>query len=177
MTIGDDLNSIKSSIWRAIAQSGVDISSIPAEQQEILVSRIAEGVILNLDGILQEENPYPKEIKEDLADQEKVLWEGRPFLSIVETYMVTTERIKIVKGLFGRDVEIFELIRLQDIDYKQNMGERIINRGDIFIRGQDPSQPELVLRNIVDPEKVYETLRKAWLSARKRHGLQFREFM
>jgi Bacterial PH domain len=79
--------------------------------------------------------------------------------------------------LFGRDVEIFELIRVQDIDYKQNMGERIINRGDIFIRGQDPSKPEIVLRNIVDPEKVYETLRKAWLSARKRHGLQFREFM
>lgn len=177
MTIVDEINSVKSSIWRAIAQSGVDISSIPAEQQEILVSRIAEGVIVTLDGILQKENPYPKEITEDLTDQEQVLWEGRPFLSLVETYMITSERIKIVKGLFGRDVEIFELIRLQDIDFKQNMGERIINRGDIFIRGQDASNPEVVLRNIVDPEKVYETLRKAWLSARKRHGLQFREFM
>jgi hypothetical protein len=49
--------------------------------------------------------------------------------------------------------------------------------GDISIKGQDPSHPEIVLRNVAKPEDVYEILRKAWLEARKRHGLQFREFM
>ncbi len=109
--------------------------------------------------------------------KKKILWEGRPFLSLVETYLVTSERLKIVRGLFNRDVEIFELIRLQDIDYKQHMGERMLKIGDITIRGQDLSQERIVLRNIQDPEQIYEVLRKAWLAARKRHGLQFREFM
>ena len=49
--------------------------------------------------------------------------------------------------------------------------------GDIFIKGQDASNPEVILRNVAKPEEVYEVLRKAWLEARKRHGLQFREFM
>jgi hypothetical protein len=34
-----------------------------------------------------------------------------------------------------------------------------------------------VLRNVRDPEQVYEILRRAWLDSRKRHGLEFREFM
>jgi len=33
------------------------------------------------------------------------------------------------------------------------------------------------MRNIKDPQEVYETLRKAWLAARKSYGLMFREEM
>jgi hypothetical protein len=74
-------------------------------------------------------------------------------------------------------VENYELIRMQDIDFKQGMSERIMGIGDITIRGQDPSDPKIELRNVADPEKIYEILRRAWLDARKRHGLQFREYM
>ena len=98
-------------------------------------------------------------------------------LALVESYVVTTERIKVVKGLLSRDVENFELIRIQDIDLSQGMGERMLGIGDITIRGQDASKPTLVLRNIPKPEELYETLRRAWLEARKRYGLQFREYM
>ena len=108
---------------------------------------------------------------------EQVLWEGRPFLSLVEYYVLTSERLKIRQGLLGRDIENFELIRIQDIDFKQGVTERIFGIGDITITGQDPSNPKIVLRNVPKPEVVYETLRRAWLEARKRYGLQFREFM
>jgi hypothetical protein len=168
---------IVSAIWKSIAQSAVDLSSVPGDQQEKLVSVIADQVMNTVNEIITEENPVPKEIEQDLSDEEEILWEGRPFLSLIETYLVTTERLKIVHGFFSRDVEIFELIRLQDIDYKQHLGERMLHIGDITIRGQDLSKERIVLRNIQDPEKVYEILRKAWLAARKRHGLQFREFM
>jgi hypothetical protein len=57
------------------------------------------------------------------------------------------------------------------------MGERMMGIGDISIRGHDPSDPEITLRNVSKPEEVYEIMRKAWLEARKRHGLQFREYM
>ncbi|MEJ2484171.1 MAG: PH domain-containing protein [Anaerolineales bacterium] len=168
-----------SSVWQALAQSGVDLSAVSAEEQEKLVAKIADTVLVTMDQIMGEEiQETPEELSTNADEtEERVLWEGRPFLSLVEHYTVTTERLKITRGLVGRKVENFELVRMQDIDYKQNIGERITNLGDIFIKGQDSSNPEVVMRNIAKPDEVYEVLRKAWLEARKRHGLQFREFM
>lgn len=165
------------SIWQAIAQSGVDISSVPREQQEKLVEKIADDVMVTIDGMLEPaQAPVENQPVED-DKAEHVLWQGRPFLSMVESYMITSERIKIVKGLLSRGVENFELIRVQDIDLKQSLNERVLGIGDIVIRGQDPSNPEIILRNIPKPNEVYELLRRAWLDARKRYGLQFREYM
>jgi hypothetical protein len=175
---------ITGQIWQAVAQSRVDLSSVPQEEQEKLVGKIADLMLVTLDSMLEEAAPLPSE-RENISTpgepederSEKVLWQGRPYLSLVETYILTTERLKIVRGLISRDVENFELVRVQDIDYKQGVSERIFGVGDIFVRGQDISKIEIVLRNVKNPEQVYETLRKAWLEARKRHGLQFREYM
>ncbi len=169
-----------SSIWQAFAQSGVDLSAIPAEEQEKLVDKVTDAVLVAVDKMLDEEistTTVEPALESDDDVEERVLWEGRPFLSLVEHYTLTTERIKMTRGLVGRKVENFELVRVQDIDYKQNIGERITNLGDIMIKGQDLSNPEIILRNVSKPEEVYEVMRKAWLEARKRHGLQFREFM
>ena len=61
--------------------------------------------------------------------------------------------------------------------FKQGMTERMFGIGDITIRGADASNPDIKLRNVSKPEEVYETLRRAWLEARKRHGMKFTEFM
>jgi Bacterial PH domain len=165
------------SIWQAIAQSGVDLSSVSQDQQEKIVSKIADGVMVTMDAIIEEQMPLTTtEDEVDEAD-ERVLWKGRPLLSLIENYTITSERLKIITGLVSKHVENFELIRIQDIDFKQGMGERMVGVGDITIRGHDPSNPEIVLRNVSKPEEVYEIMRKAWLDARKRHGLQFREYM
>ena len=87
------------------------------------------------------------------------------------------ERLKIRQGLLGREIENYELIRIQDIDLKQSMTDRVFGIGDLVIKGHDPSDPKIELRNVSKPEVVYETLRRAWLEARKRYGLQFREYM
>jgi len=166
-----------SSIWQAIAQSGVDLSSVPQDQQEKLVGKVADSVMVTMDSILDENSKEKPEAQTLDTDDERLLWQGRPFLSLVESYQVTTDRVKIITGLVSRHVENFELIRIQDIDFKQGMSERILGIGDITIRGHDASDPHVVLRNVSKPEALYELLRKAWLEARKRHGLQFREFM
>jgi hypothetical protein len=167
---------IVSSIWQALAQSEVDLKAVPQDQQDLLVNKIADSLLATVDNLLEEAQPKddpPIELEED----EKNLWEGRPFLSLVEKYVVTTERLKVIKGMISRDVENFEMIRIQDIDLKQTVAERMMGIGDITIRGADSSDPMIVLRNVKGPETVYEVLRKAWLDARKRYGLQFREFM
>jgi hypothetical protein len=166
-----------SSIWKAVAQSKVDLSSIPQDQQEQLVNKIAENVMLTVNTMM-DESPAADDIKEVVDEHgEQVLWEGRPFLSLMEYYVLTNERIKIRHGLVGRDIENFELIRIQDIDIRQGVSERIFGIGDITIQGQDKSDPRIVIRNVSKPEVVYETIRRAWLEARKRYGLQFREYM
>ena len=177
MTIDKLRAQVTGSIWQAIAQSGVDLSAVPHDQQEKLVSKIVDNVLESVDALLEEEDEAP--LLDDLDDEqdERLLWQGRPFMSIVEHYAVTSERLKIVRGLLSRDVENYELIRIQDIDFKQGMSDRVFGLGDITILGHDPSDPKTVLRNVREPEKVYEILRRAWLEARKRHGLQFREYM
>jgi hypothetical protein len=130
-----------------------------------------------MDAIMGEEVPLTTAEDEVDESDERILWKGRPFLSLVENYTITSERLKITTGLVSRHVENFELIRVQDIDFKQGMGERMMGIGDINIHGQDPSNPNIVLRNVPKPEEVYEIIRKAWLDSRKRHGLQFREYM
>jgi hypothetical protein len=162
MSLEQSRSRVVASIWQSIAQSGVDLTAVPQEQQQKLVATIADNVLVTMDALLDEIPQAEAEPEEDELG-EKILWRGRPFLSLVETYTLTNERIKIVRGLVSRDVENFELIRVQDIDLKQNVGERMLGIGDIAIRGQDASRPVITLRNIAKPEEVYETLRRAWL--------------
>jgi len=187
MAIEQTRTKIIANIWQAIAQSRIDLSTITNEQQKRMVENIADEMMVTLDQLLEEavvsidgENTSPtaaadSETEDEFA--EVTLWKGRPFLSLVEQYTITNERLKISHGMVARKVENFELIRVQDIDFKQNVSERVFGIGDITIRGSDTSQPEVTLRNIPKPEAVYEILRRAWLEARKRHGLQFREYM
>ncbi len=178
MSIENTRAHVISSIWQAVAQSGVDLSALSKDQQDALVNAIADGLLVKVDELMGEAVAPGKQAAETAVEgDETVLWTGRPFLSLTETYMLTSERIKVTKGLLGRDIENFELIRIQDIDFSQKIGERMLGLGDVTIRGQDASKPELVLRNLRDPEQVYEKFRRAWLAARKRYGLQFREEM
>jgi len=179
MSIEQTRAQVIASVWQAIAQSGVDVSTLPQEEQEKLVRKVADSLLATVDQILDEAQPaLPPEPKEGVDEKaEKILWEGRPYLSLVEKYVITSERLKIIKGMFSRDVENYELIRIQDIDFKQNVSERMLGIGDITIRGADKSDAEVVIRNVKDPEVVYEVMRRAWLDARKRYGLQFREYM
>jgi hypothetical protein len=158
----------------------VDLSAVPSAEQEKLVTSIADKLMLTMDALISDETSLAVDEKPaDLSAEgnEQILWQGRPFLSLVESYTITSERMKLVRGLLSRHVENYELIRIQDIDLKQGVGERMFNIGDIAIRGHDASDPMVILNNVSEPEKVYEILRRAWMEARKRHGLQFREYM
>lgn len=161
-------------VWQAIAQSGVDLSSVPRDQQDHLVAAIADTLLPTVNQMLDEVAPR---VSAEVSGEERVLWEGRPFLSITERYVLTTERVRIYRGLIGRNIDDIELVRLQDIDFTQNAGERMFGIGDIRLHGADPSTPEVTLRNVHQPEEVRELIRRAWLDARKRYGVSFREQM
>jgi PH (Pleckstrin Homology) domain-containing protein len=176
MSIDQTRAAVTARIWQAIGQSGVDTSSIPRDQLDKLVGTISDGVLLTMNDLLDDASPAaPAAADEAAPSGEQVLWEGRPFLSLTEQYRVTTERVRITKGLLGRDREDIELFRIQDIDHTQGVTERMLNIGDITLRSADASQPEVVLRNVPDPEQVHEIVRRAMLDARQRYRVGFRD--
>ncbi len=182
MSVPEMRAKVKAGIWQAVAQSGVDVSALSQEEMDKLVGAISEGVLKEIDDILSQASGRPastpaKQVDEDDDEEEKILWEGRPFLSLGVHYQITDERVRVVKGLLGKERFDVELVRVQDVDHKQNLTERALNIGDLYIRSHDPTYPELTLDNVSNPEEIHEILRRAILKARKKHKLSYREEM
>jgi len=174
---------IKSRIWRSIAQSELDLSSLDKDTLESLVDLVTTEALIEMDEQLGEswaesrsmEAPLTDE--ESSSDDEQTLWEGRPFLSVSLYYRVTNQRIHISEGLFGKTHQNIELIRIQDIDYSQSFGDRLFNLGDIKLRSHDPNSPSFSLTNIKEPKEVFNILRRAIRDARKELKMTFQEEM
>lgn len=184
MSIQETSDKVKAQVWQAIAHGDLDVSGIEKEKLTALVEYASQVALLAADEVMgaelaQETKGEKTAVSHDLLndDKEDVLWEGRPFLSLNHHYTITDERIRITIGLLGKARDNIELVRIQDLNYKQNVTERMLNIGDIFIHSNDRSKPEVTLRNVKDPEQVYEILRRAVLAARRRHGFTYREEM
>jgi len=118
---------------------------------------------------------YSEEIMEEV--EEVQIWRGRPYMTVGTIYELTTQRIRIIKGILGNRIEEVELVRVRDTKYKQHLGERMLDVGDITVISTDPTTPELVLNNIKNPIEVREMIRKATIDEKNRRGLRYREEM
>jgi len=181
MSINEMRAAVTARVWREIASSGINISAIDRADMDKLVSLVVDAALAEVDAQLGNLNVAPKAQSAPVENwqhaEEKILWEGRPFLSLVTNYVITNQRVRIIEGLIGKNYEDIELVRMQDMDFKQSISERAMNLGDIFIRSHDPSDPVMVLRNVQNPKEVHEILRRAVLQARKDYGLRYREEM
>lgn len=169
---------VKAKIWQAIAQGDVNTAAIPRETLEALVDLTTNAALVEIDEEIGEslKTTKPNETLSD-AGEEEILWEGRPFLSLATRYVVTDERVRVIEGLLGKERIDIELVRIQDLDQTQTLRERVLNLGDIIIRGSDRSHPEIILNNIPNPQEVHEILRRAVLKSREKYRLSYREEM
>jgi len=182
MSMKEAHSRIKSEIWKSIAKSEIDLSAVPQDDLEALVELVTSTALIEIDRELggqtgQNDLPKPGDAVVGGLEEETVLWSGRPFLSLVTEFLITNERIRIISGFLGKDREDVELVRVQDIDQRQTISDRLLKLGDIIVMSHDSSDPKVTLYNIKDPEKVHEILRRAVLNARKRHGMIYREDM
>ncbi|MFN8455674.1 MAG: PH domain-containing protein [Anaerolineae bacterium] len=173
---------IKAGIWQAVAQSGVNLAGVPQAEMDGLIGAITESVLKEMDDFLGQVSGQPASAAVAAVDEgddevEKVLWEGRPYLSLSTHYKITSERVRITEGLLGKDREDIELVRVQDIDVSQSLTERALNIGDIHIRSHDKSRPAVILNNVSSPLEVHELLRRAIQKARKKYNVTYREEM
>ncbi|MCI0397856.1 MAG: PH domain-containing protein [Chloroflexi bacterium] len=179
MTINEARNRVKARIWQAIAQGNINLSALPKAELEALIDVAADAALLEVDDEMGQivSNTQGRSTGLPEKGEEKILWQGRPFLSVSKEYIITNERVRVIEGLLGKEREDIELIRVQDIDQSQTLRERMLNLGDITIRSHDTSHPELVLNNVKDPQTVHEILRRAVMEARQKYRLSYREEM
>jgi len=171
---------IKARVWQNLAQSAESWQDISPERLDKLVELVADAALIEVDSDLAEESARLVPRSADVAsgaEDETILWEGRPFLSLSERYVITSERVRLISGLLGKERIDLELVRIQDFDQTQTVRERLLNLGDLTIHSHDRSHPVVVLNNIADPQSVHEILRRAVLDARQRHRLTYREEM
>ena len=181
--------------YESLAQSGVEVTAIPQTQLQAIVNALADGVFAALDA-METEADHPFAATESRSDgdadahatdtstpitdpgeTEELLWSGRPYLSIGVRYELTTQRVRLIRGLLGRSYHEIELVRVRDTSVNQHLGERALNVGDITITSNDPSHPEFTLQNVKDPMEVREMIRQATMKEKQRRGLHFREEM
>lgn len=173
---------------QAAAESGVDLGTLSRDEQSRLIKSLANGALLEMDTLLTEAaapagqdsqagTAVDTDHDEPMHESERVLWQGRPFLSLGIKYSITDERIRVSRGIMSKARDDVELVRVQDVDFTQTVRERFLNVGDIRIKSHDPNTPTLVLNDVANPEDVHEILRRAVLDARKGHGLTFQEEM
>ncbi len=87
-----------------------------------------------------------------------------------QVYEITTERIKMTKGIFSKKTDELELYRVKDTTLIEPFLLRMFSAGDIEITSADASTPAIRLVGIKQAKAVREELRKNIEARRDRKG-------
>ncbi len=110
--------------------------------------------------------------------EETILWEGTPhgLLNPIETHairwVVTNQRLRVVRGILSRSTEEVELTRVRDVSYEQSLAQRALGIGTITVVGTDATSPTVVIHDVEEPEAVKETIRQAVQEQRRRYRVR-----
>lgn len=166
---------VNRSFYSSLEESESDLGALPPGQLQALVRAMSDSMYAVLEG-LEEEGTPPVPVA-DSADpeEERILWSGKPLMTLGERYELTTQRLRIYRGVWSRHIEEIDLVRVRETKVNQHLGERMLNVGDVTIISTDKINPELVLNNVKEPLEVREAIRKAYLAEQERRGLRYRE--
>ena len=168
---------VNQAFYGSLEESEADISSLPPGQLQAIVRAISDSMFAVLEGLDDQPGATgtlgSSGSPED--DEESMLWVGKPMFTLGEKYELTSQRLRIYRGVFSRDLEEIDLVRVRDTKVKQHLGERMAGIGDVTVFSTDKNNPEITLNNVKDPLEVREIIRKAYLAEQDRRGLKFRE--
>lgn len=85
------------------------------------------------------------------------------FLRRVSTrYTITTRRLNIKHGIISRDVQETKIERVQDVNYRQTLYQRIMQIGDVdFDTAAQNSESDFVFAGVANPEVVVDRVHHA----------------
>ena len=126
------------------------------------------------------------------AETEKTLFQGHPaiiyslwqWLAIIvtlgiaylvywvrsssTTYEITTQRVRVERGLLTKLKETVELFRIDHFDLHKPLGMRFLGQCLVHLRSSDASFPSVMIFGIPNLESLADTLRECSLRERTR---------
>ena len=77
-------------------------------------------------------------------------------------YMITNRRLYIKHGIVSRDVQETKIERVQDVNYRQSIYQRLMQIGDVdFDTAAQDSEGDFVFAGVSQPEKVTDRVHHA----------------
>ena len=156
--------------YRSLEDGKIEIAAVPAAQLQALCRACSDAVFAALHAADGEDRFSPT--VEGGSDQEVLLWSAKSELTLGLRYELTSQRLRIFHGLFGRTLNEVDLVTVREAKMTQNIGERVVNIGDIILVTSSVDNPEVRLENIRNPMDVRELIRKAYLAEQKRRGMK-----
>jgi uncharacterized membrane protein YdbT with pleckstrin-like domain len=80
--------------------------------------------------------------------------------SLATTYEITTQRVRIERGLLSKVKENVELFRIDHFDLHKPLGMRMVGQCLLHLRSSDPSFQTVVILGIPNLESLADTLRE-----------------
>jgi uncharacterized membrane protein YdbT with pleckstrin-like domain len=99
-----------------------------------------------------------------------LLWQWLVIRTTV--YELTSERLKLRRGVLNKHLDEVELYRVRDYKLEQPFFLRLFGLGNILLQTSDRSHPSVRLRAIRDGEQLYERVRAAVEESRARKGVR-----
>ena len=87
-------------------------------------------------------------------------------------YVITTQRVRVISGLFSKEVQEIELFRVKDTSARQAFFQRLFGLGTITVLSGDEKLPRLVLDGVPNAIEMRERLRQEVLTLRQRFGVR-----
>jgi membrane protein YdbS with pleckstrin-like domain len=88
--------------------------------------------------------------------------------SIATTYEITTQRVKIERGIFSKTKENIELFRIDHFELQKPLGMRLLGQSILLLRSSDTSFMTVIMLGIPNLESLADTLRECSLRERTR---------
>jgi membrane protein YdbS with pleckstrin-like domain len=86
-------------------------------------------------------------------------------------YTITTQRIKLERGLLSRIQETLGLFRIDHLELRKPLGKRILGQASLHLFSSDAELEKFSIYAIPDLEELANTLRDCQLRERIRRGL------
>jgi uncharacterized membrane protein YdbT with pleckstrin-like domain len=88
--------------------------------------------------------------------------------SISTNYEITTQRVRIERGILSKSKENIELFRIDHFDLQKPLGMRLAGQCILHLRSSDTNFPTVIILGIPNLESLADTLRECSLRERKR---------
>jgi uncharacterized membrane protein YdbT with pleckstrin-like domain len=91
---------------------------------------------------------------------------------VATTYTITDRRLNIKRGIFSKEVQETRLERVQNVNYRQSVYQRLMQIGDVDFDTAASDDYNFVFNGVANPGEVVEAVDKATgASAAGSHGL------